>query len=158
MKTLKKVLSLVLVAVVLLPVALVAGCSAKGSWKVAEATVGDTTYTRKEYNKTYGKDNFDYENATDEEKAKALAYVTLFAMEYNLKKDGTVELKVNVPEWAKEEMNEEEATESLLKWKETDETVELYGEIAGIEMTIMKLTKDGLKLVGDMGEAKIVLK
>ena len=163
MKTLKKILSLVLVVAVMVPVAvLFAGCSVEGKkYQMQEITLEETTYTRKEYKKTYAKDDFDYKNATEEEQEKAEMYTSIFSITWEFKKDGVIEATVELPQWAIDEGFEEEDVLGMwedMKWKETDETVELYVEYESVEMTVMKLTKDGLKLTGELDEAKVVLK
>ena len=163
MKTLKKILSLVLVVAVMVPVAvLFAGCSVEGKkYQMQEITFEEDTYSRKEYKETYAKDDFDYKNATEEEKEKANMYVSIFSITWEFKKDGVIEVTVDLPQWAiDEEVVEEEDFIEMwknMKWKESDETVELYAEYEGVEVTVMKLTKDGLKLTGDMEGAKVVL-
>ena len=163
MKTLKKILSLVLVVAVMVPVAvLFAGCSVEGKkYQMQEVTVEETTYSRKEYKKTYAKDDFDYKNATEEEKEKANMYASIFSLNWEFKKDGVIEVTADLPQWLIDEGVKAEDIVKMwksMKWKETDETVELYAEMEGVEMTLMKLTKDGLKLTGEMDEAKVVLK
>ena len=161
MKTLKKILSLVLVVAVMVPVAvLFAGCSAKGKWQMQEISFEETTYTRKDL-KAYAKDDFDYKNATEEEQKKAQVYAQFFTVTWEFKKDGVIESTADLPQWAIDEGAKEEDILEMwenMKWKESDETVELYAEYEGVEVTVMKLTKDGLKLTGDMEGAKVVLK
>ena len=105
MKTLKKVLSLVLVAVVLLPVALVAGCT-QGTYSVEKVGIaGELEMTREEYEEKYGND-FDYENADVFAQVAALLAVAEFGMEYKLKGNGEVVVKINLPKWFPEDKKE----------------------------------------------------
>ena len=167
MKTLKKILSLVLVVAVMVPVAvLFAGCSVEGKkYQMQEISFEETTYTRKDL-KAYAKDDFDYKNATEEEQEKAEMYASFFSVTWEFKKDGVIEATADLPQWAIDDGAKEEDILKMwenMKWKETDETVELYAEYEGVEVTVMKLTKDGLKLSGEIsmfGEEgiKVVLK
>ena len=102
MKTLKKILSLVLVAAVLIPSSiLLTGCT-QGKYTVESMTGGGETTTKAQFMEKYG-DDFDYENAESIEQAFAESLAQIFGMEINLKSRGVAEITINLPKWFPED-------------------------------------------------------
>ena len=146
MKNLKKILSLVLVAVVLLPVALVAGCT-QGTYSVEKVAItGRLEMTREQYEEKYGKD-FDYENANEAEKMSALMAASFFGIDYKLKGNGEVVVKVNLPKWFPEDKKEEvNPDEVKITWEESEDGKTIVFKRDGEVYETFKV--EGKKLVG----------
>ena len=92
---LKKVLSFILVALVIIPSAILfTGCSAAGTYRRTEINVSfdreEQTITYSEYKKTYGKDDFDYKNASAVEQTTARECARKFGYKLQLNRDGNV--------------------------------------------------------------------
>lgn len=133
---LKKVLSFVLVAMVLIPSAILfTGCSAVGTYRITELNVSfdreEQIITYSDYKKSYGKDDFDYNGATAAEQYTAILTAAAFSVKYKLTNDGKMIAKYNYPDWFLEFSNLDGQPEDkeVGTWKngDTDEEIIFNG-------------------------------
>ena len=153
MKKFKKVLSLVLVALVMIPLAvLFTGCT-EGDYHLRSVTSEGVTMTRKEFWEKYG-DKYDYENAEPTEQFTASLYAMFFGLELDFDKNGRFEATIDdLPDWA-ERILEDDNDDALgfgknLTWKEENDIITIYAQGGEVEMTFKK---DGRKLICDLLE------
>ena len=129
---LKKVLSFILVALVIIPSAILfTGCSAAGTYRITELNVSydrdEQVITYSDYKKSYGKDDFDYKGATAAEQYTAMFTATAFSVKYKLTSDGKMIAKYNYPDWYLEFYNLDNQPEDaeVGTWKDGDTDEEI---------------------------------
>ena len=129
---LKKVLSFILVALVIIPSAILfTGCSATGTYRITELNVSfdreEQVITYSDYKKSYGKDDFDYANATAAERQTAEYVVEAFSLRLKLLRDGRYIGKYDYPDWYLEilGLDEQPADKDFGTWKDGDTDEEI---------------------------------
>lgn len=132
----KKFLSIFFAFLMILPCAVVLTACDKDTYKVSSCTYAGAVFmtdnnekefkmTRSQYKKSYGKKNWDFENATTLERMAAMYAVGIFAHEIKLEKDGYVTINFNYPKWCKD--LEPASGKTDYKWEERDGKIYING-------------------------------